>query len=83
MTGQRLRTALTEVIGDYDVILIDCPPALNPLTINALTAARGAVIVSMFILMSNADKSYRPGVNSAEELQVANRDVDGTSGPAR
>lgn len=43
---QRLHTALADVIDDYDVVLIDCPPALNPLTINALTAAQGAVVVT-------------------------------------
>lgn len=35
----RLKTALTEVKGEYDYILIDCPPALNLLAVNALTAA--------------------------------------------
>lgn len=35
----RLKTALAEVKADYDYILIDCPPALNLLAVNALTAA--------------------------------------------
>lgn len=39
-----LRTALTEVINDYDFILIDCPPALSLLTLNGLCAADGVVI---------------------------------------
>ena len=34
----RLRKALAPVIDRYDYILIDCPPALNMLTVNALTA---------------------------------------------
>ncbi len=34
----RLRNALAPVLGNYDYILIDCPPALNMLTVNALTA---------------------------------------------
>ncbi len=42
----RLRMALEKVRGDYDYILIDCPPALNLLTINALVAA-DAVIIPM------------------------------------
>ena len=39
-----LKNALTEVLDDYDYIIIDCPPALSHLTINALTAANGLVI---------------------------------------
>ena len=35
----RLRKALEPVVDRYDYILIDCPPALNMLTVNALTAA--------------------------------------------
>ncbi len=41
---RRLRTALIEVSGNYDYILIDCPPSLNMLTLNALIAAEGVII---------------------------------------
>ncbi len=41
---QRLKNALQPVVSDYDYILIDCPPALNMLTINALAAADGVLI---------------------------------------
>ena len=37
----KLRKALMPVRGLYDFILIDCPPSINMLTINALTAADG------------------------------------------
>ncbi|HEY1059777.1 MAG TPA: ParA family protein [Limnobacter sp.] len=40
----RLREALAEVDGQYDFILIDCPPALSLLTLNALCCANGVVI---------------------------------------
>ena len=40
----RLDRALETVADDYDIILIDCPPALGLLTINALVAA-GEVLV--------------------------------------
>jgi chromosome partitioning protein len=40
----RLRKALVPVVGMYDFILIDCPPSINMLTVNALTAADGVLI---------------------------------------
>ncbi len=40
----RLQSALNQARQEYDYMLIDCPPALNLLTINALTAANGVII---------------------------------------
>ncbi|MHB1813796.1 MAG: ParA family protein [Steroidobacteraceae bacterium] len=40
----RLRRALAPVRDAYDVILVDCPPALNMLTVNALVAADSVLI---------------------------------------
>ncbi len=40
----RLRDALVDVSGDYDYVLIDCPPAINMLTVNALVAADHVLI---------------------------------------
>lgn len=40
----RLKTALATVVEQYDYILIDCPPSLNILTLNALTAAHSILI---------------------------------------
>jgi chromosome partitioning protein len=42
----RLREALAPVLADYDYVVIDCPPALNMLTVNGFTAA-DAVIIPM------------------------------------
>ena len=39
-----LRGALEPVLGDYDVVLLDCSPSLGVLTLNALTASQGLVI---------------------------------------
>lgn len=39
-----LRSALEPVLGDYDVVVLDCSPSLGVLTLNALTAADGLVI---------------------------------------
>ena len=39
-----LDRALREARGQYDYILIDCPPQLSILTINALSCADGVVI---------------------------------------
>ena len=40
----RLRSALENIREHYDFIFIDCPPALNMLTINALVAATSVII---------------------------------------
>ena len=42
----RLKTALDSVAGEYDFVIIDCPPALNLLTLNGLCAA-GSVVIPM------------------------------------
>ena len=44
MGPKRLRKTLKKVRDNYDVVLIDCPPTLNMLTINALTAADGILV---------------------------------------
>lgn len=41
---RRLRDALSPALARYDIVLIDCPPSLGLLTVNALTAARSVVV---------------------------------------
>jgi chromosome partitioning protein len=41
---RRLQQVLQTLRGNYDYILIDCPPSLNMLTVNALTACDGVII---------------------------------------
>lgn len=40
----RLREVLAKIVKEYDYILIDCPPSLNILTLNALVAANSVLI---------------------------------------
>ena len=57
-----LRKALREVRGDFDVILIDCPPSLGLLTVNALVAADYA------LLSAEAQYFAMQGVEQALEV---------------
>ncbi len=44
MGPKRLRKALKKIRFHYDAIIIDCPPTLNMLTLNALTAADAIIV---------------------------------------
>jgi chromosome partitioning protein len=41
---QRLKSALAEVVEQYDFVLIDCPPSLSMLTLNGLCCAHGVIV---------------------------------------
>ena len=41
---QTLARVLAPVLGDYDIVLVDCQPSLGLLTVNALAAADGVII---------------------------------------
>ena len=63
-----LRRALRDVVDDYDVILIDCPPALGLLAVNALVAADHA------LLSAEAQYFALQGVEQALEVIELARD---------
>ena len=42
--NERLRRALHAAEGDYDFVLIDCPPSLSLLTLNGLCSAHGVIV---------------------------------------
>ena len=42
--GYTLKQCIAPIVEDYDYILIDCPPSLGMLTINALTASNSVLI---------------------------------------
>ncbi len=63
-----LKKALREVKGDYDLVLIDCPPALGLLTVNALVASDYA------LLSAEAQYFALQGVEQALEVIELARD---------
>ena len=64
----RLKEALSPVTSDYDVIVIDTPPALGILTINALTVADKLIIPAQADLFSNmAIKALASTIEAVKE----------------
>lgn len=58
----RLRSAIAPYLGEYDYVLIDCPPALNVFTNSALIASSSALVVL------EPESSAVKGVNNLFEL---------------
>lgn len=63
-----LRRALADIETDYDVVVVDCPPSLGLLTVNALVAADYA------LLSSEAQYFALQGVEQALEVITLARD---------
>ena len=72
-----LRRALEEVRGDYDYVLVDCPPSLGLLTLNTLTAADSVMIpiqCEFYALeglsqLLNTVRLVQKGLNSALDIE--------------
>jgi chromosome partitioning protein len=62
-----------ETVGEYDLTLIDCPPSLGTLTINALVATSGALVVT--------EPSFL-ALHAMEELLDTLRDVGANQNPS-
>jgi chromosome partitioning protein len=74
---RRLAASLAELDGRYDRILVDCPPSLGLLTLNALTAADGVLIpiqteyyaLEGLSLLVNTIRRVREGLNPRLEIE--------------
>src|SRR6267142_571357 len=70
----RLKEALEPIQADYDFVIIDCPPSLGLLTLNALTAAKSLVVpiqceyyalegvTELFDTFTRIRRLYNPGL---------------------
>jgi chromosome partitioning protein len=74
---RRLSACLSELDGAYERVLIDCPPSLGLLTVNALTAADGVLIpiqTEYYALeglshLVNTIRMVRAGLNPRLEIE--------------
>ena len=74
-TEKRMKIALEEVVSEFDYILIDCPPSLGMLTINAFTASDGIIVPmqcefyaleglsQLMITINRIKRMYNPDLN--------------------
>jgi chromosome segregation ATPase len=75
-----LKGALAPLADDYDYVLLDCPPALSKLTVNALVAADGVLVPmqceyyaleGLSALMDTVEKIRRPDQPAARDRRPA------------
>ena len=71
-----LKNALTPIIKDYDIVVLDCPPSLGLLTVNALTAA------DFFLVPVTLDYLALEGlVNLMEAVELIRAGIGKTAAP--
>ena len=90
---QRLRDALAPIRGDYDLILIDCPPGVDLLAVNALVAADSVLIPmqreyyalrGLSALLRPSSRSAAPPTrSSSSRASCAPCTIPGTISPAK
>ena len=78
VTGREvvLKAALGPVLGDYDFVVLDCPPSLGLLTVNALTAADFFLVpvppdylsLEGLVNLMDAVKKIKAGIGKAADL---------------
>jgi len=78
VTGREvvLKAALTPILGDYDFAVLDCPPSLGLLTVNALTAADFFLVpvppdylsLEGLVNLMDAVKKIKAGIGKAADL---------------
>ncbi len=74
----RLKEALEPVFSEYDYIIVDTPPALSELTVNALTVANRVVIPAQADLFSlEAIKELADTIDTIKKYTNANLTVEG------
>ena len=71
-----LKTALKPILADYDIMVLDCPPSLGLLTVNALTAA------DFFLVPLTLDYLALEGlVNLLEAVELIRAGIGKTAAP--
>jgi chromosome partitioning protein len=73
-----LHQALQKVIGQYDYILIDCPPSVGFLSLNALTAAHSVIIpVQCEYFAMDAVAQILSNINRIKETENSSLRIEG------